>query len=217
MRGRLTRPAPGLLPLLSLACLVPLAACGGSSAGVAGDQNPAFSATASPVASLAPSTDVPRDFRPVAGKGYSISAPSVFQQVDATSANGQPTIALRRPSSVPESPSGVVIIRDVDPKQDVVQQMYALEVSKRALKATDVVRSDVVWPGARRAVIVRWTQQAAAAKGSTVEVRYVQLSAQIDDGLILSVVAVTPVPDSGTSQVVDVLRTFRPAAAAAAN
>ena len=100
-------------------------------------------------------SEAPRGYRVVEGKGFTIAAPSAFQQSQTTSSTGEPTVVLRRPSSVSALPSSVVVLRDPRAKEDVVEQSYALDLAKRtAAKATDVERLDVVWRGARRAVEV---------------------------------------------------------------
>ncbi len=201
--------------VLSLAAAVVLALGGCSSAPsttVPGDQNPALAASASAGPDLRALSEAPRGYRVVEGKGFTIAAPSAFQQSQTTSSTGEPTVVLRRPSSVSALPSSVVVLRDPRAKQDVVEQSYALDLAKRtAAKATDVERLDVVWPGARRAVLVRWTENVPVGGGITVPARYLQLNAQITDTLVIVVVALAPVADLDTSAVATVLRTFAPA------
>jgi hypothetical protein len=197
-----------------LVLVLTLGACSSPPNTVPSDEKPAFKAGGTPVPAVSALLDPPRDYRVVQGTGFSIQAPSTFQQQVTKSSNGEPMLVLRRPSSVLALPSSVVVLRDVNPKQDVVEQAYAVEVSKRGLGATDIVRSDLTWPGARRTVLVQWTQQVQTGGGTTVPTRYSQLSAQIDDGLIVVVVALAPAADLKTSAVETVLRTFRPATGA---
>lgn len=120
---------------------------------------------------------------------------------------------LRRPSSVSELPVSVAVLREPDPKEDVVAQAYALEVVKRTTaKATDIVRADVTWPGAQRAVLVRWTENVPVGGGRLVPTRYVQLCIQVSTSLNLVVVALAPAADADSSGALTVLRTFRPQA-----
>jgi hypothetical protein len=192
-----------------------LTACSSNSTALPSDSNSAFRPTGTPSAAFAPVADAPRDFRRLAGVGFSLDAPSAFTEQRGTSKNGQPTLTLRQPSSVAELPSAVVVIRDVKPAQDVVEQTYALEVSKRALGAKDVVRSETDWPGAQRAVLVQWTEDVAVGGDQRVPTRYTQLSVQTGPTLIFAVVGLSPVADAATSQVETVVRTFRPTATGA--
>lgn len=183
---------------------------------VPGDANPGLRATASAGPSTGPLDPAPRDYRVVDGEGFTIRAPAAFQASTTRSRNGQPALSLRRPSSIAELPSSVVVLRDPKATSDVVEQSYALEVSKRTLAgATDVQRIDVVWPGTTRAVLVRWTEQVPIGSGRTVPTRYTQLNAQLGGSSIMVVVALSPVADADTSVVENVLRTFRPDAAGA--
>ena len=189
-----------------------LTACSSPPHSVPSDDKPAFKAGGIPAPAVSALQNAPRDYRVVQGTGFTLQAPSAFQQQVTESSNGEPMLVLRRPSSVLALPSSVVVLRDVNPKQDVVEQTYALEVSKRALGATAVSRSDLTWPGARRTVLVQWTEQVRTGGGAAVATRYSQLSAQIDDGLIVVVVVLAPEADLKTSAVETVLQTFRPAA-----
>ena len=98
----------------------------------------------------------------------------------------------------------------------MVEQSYAIEVSKRTLNgATDISRGEVEWPGAQHAVLIQWTQDVPVGQGEVVPTRYVQLNVQVDPKLILAVVALAPVADLEASAIRAVVSTFRPDGAAA--
>jgi hypothetical protein len=203
-----------MVAVVAVVALLTMTACGAGRPDVPSDSNPAFKATASAGPSLLPLSPAPRDYRPLTGEGFTIQAPSAFQGATQKASNGEPMLLLRRPSSVDALPASVAVLREPNPKHDVVEQSYALEVAKRtAAKATDVLRSDVDWPGARRAVLVQWTENVPIGQGRSVATRYIQLNAQVSSTLILSVVAFSPVADGDTSAVQTVLRTFRPSGA----
>jgi hypothetical protein len=163
--------------------------------------------TPSPPASPIPD---PRHTREITGEGFRVAADSAFQQLDRTSRNGEPMLVLRRASRVPALPIQVAVLREPDPGQDVVEQSYALEMSKRTLGgATDISRSDVAWPNASRAVLVQWTENVPTTGGESVPTRYWQLNAQVTDKLILIVVGFAPAAEFADSKVDDVVRTFR--------
>jgi hypothetical protein len=192
-----------------------LTACGGGGGTVPGDDLPAMQAHDQAEPPVEPVRAAARDTREVSGEGFTVRAPSVFQRRDG--GNGaRAKLVLERPSSSGSLPSRVVVLREAHPKNDVVEQAYAAEVTMRTTKGvTDLLRSDVTWPGAQRAVLLQWTQDVAAKKGSSAgptRARFWQLNLQVRDDLILVAVAVAPVKDFDASGVGDVLRTLRPGA-----
>jgi hypothetical protein len=172
-------------------------------------QRAAMQPTGRPAEPVRPIAD-PRDTREVVGQGFRLAVPSAFQQFNAKSSNGEPLLALRRASRVPAVPIQVAVLREPNPGQDVIEQSYALEVTKRTLgQATDIVRSSLVWPGAQKTVLVQWTQSLPATGGTTVATRYWQLNSQVSDRLILVVVGFAPAAEFSTSQVAEIVGTFR--------
>lgn len=172
-------------------------------------QRAAMQPTATPSPAVAPIGD-PRDSRVVKGTGFRLAADSAFRQIDRTSKNGEPLLVLRRASKVPTLPVQVAVLREPDPQQDVVEQSYALEMTKRTLaKSTDISRSDLVWPDVQRAILVQWTENVATSTEDSVSTRYWQLNAQVSDKLILVVVGFAPAAEFDSSQVDDMVRTFR--------
>lgn len=190
-----------------------LGGCGNGGQTVPGDALPAMKAHDEAQPPVLPVDGPPRDTRQIAGNGYTLHAPSAFQRRD-NSRTPRADLVLERPSSSPSVPSRVVVLREPHPDNDVVEQAYAAEVTMRTTKGvTDVLRSDVTWPGTRRAVLLQWTQDLPAPQGSsggTTRARFWQLNTQVDDDLIVAVVAVSPVADFESSGVGTVLRTFRP-------
>jgi hypothetical protein len=105
------------------------------------------------------------------------------------------------------------VFREPDPKDDVIAESYALEVTKRTLAhATDIQRSQLAWPHSKQAVLVQWTQELATSGGKTTPVRYWQLNTQISSKLILIVVGFAPVSQFDTSGVAEAISTFIPKA-----
>lgn len=214
----MTSPRPvmvrSVLVLASGAVLLAVAAagCSGPPDSPAPEQ---MRATAAPSPALAPADPPPKDFRTISGAGYTVSAPSAYQATTTTSRNGEPSLMLKRPSSVTALPATVAVIRDVDPTGDVVEQSYAIEVSKRALAGvSEISRGELTWPGAQRAVLLQWTQDVAVGDGTVVATRYVQLNVQVTESLILAVVALAPVVDVEGSAIRSVVATLRPDGAA---
>lgn len=195
---------------IGLACFSLLAACsGGGTSGEASRDAPEPDAgTATAFGPVAP----PDGFAEVSGEGFTLAAPPGFTPERGTSSrNGEPTLVL----NAPQGDGAVVgVVRDVDPPSDALQQAMVLEDKTRLVdKATDVRREEIDWPGAQKAVLVQWTVQDQRQGASPQPFRTLQLLVQVNEGLILSVVATAPASTFEQSQVATVLRTFRPRAA----
>ena len=203
----------GQAPVAALALAAVLATGGCGSEGDAGSgsgKGSAMEPSATPSPPVTPSAHRRGD-RVVNGSGFSLWVAPAFQQETNTASNGEPVLVLSRPSGVPQVHVGVSVFRDPDPKTDVAQQSYALEMAKRTIAhATDISRARVDWPGATDTVLVQWTQQLATTGGATVPVRYWQLNAQVSPGLILIVVGFAPVSAFDTSGVAEAVSSFRP-------
>lgn len=165
----------------------------------------------------------PDGFTEVSGPGYTVHAPAGFATERRTSSNGEPMLVLTADAPPGEAGAGgsssptVGVVREVRPRAGALEQSLTLESAKRLVsEATGVRRTVVAWPGTREAVLIEWTVQERepGSAASAQAVRNVQLMAQVDDELILSVVAVAPSGSFDASQVATVLRTFRPTAVA---
>jgi hypothetical protein len=172
-------------------------------------QRAAMQPVGTPSPAVGPIAD-PRGSRRVVGEGFRLAVDASFQQSDHKSKNGEPMLVLSRASKVPELPIQVAVLREPDPVQDVVEQSYTLEMTKRTLgESSDVSRSDVVWPDALRSVLVQWTENVPTTAGASVSTRYWQLNTQVNKKLILVVVGFAPAAEFDESAVGDVVRTFR--------
>lgn len=199
------RPA-ALLALLVLT----VAGCADEPPMAAEQQRAVLEPTGTPSPAVRPRPDGPADSRTVQGQGFSLRADSSFQQQDRTARNGQPLLLLEHASGVPEIPARVAVLREAEARQGVVEQSYALEVTKRSLHgATDITRSSLTWPGVRRTVLVQWTEPRPTAEGRSVPVRYWQLNAQVSSRLILVVVGYAPAAEFDTSGIAEVVQSFR--------
>lgn len=67
--------------------------------------------------------------------------------------------------------------------------------------------STVEWPGTQSAVLLQWTHTPA---GADREIRQWQLVAQVNDDLIVNVVAAAPVKEFDKVGLTKIMETFRP-------
>ena len=198
--------------LLVLALCAALSACGGDT-----DSNePASEGPFAPSGSASPGVtmiDPPADYTTISGEGFAISAPGEFQQRRATSSNGEPMLVLEKPSQVPAIPQRVAVIRDVDPKSPAEEQSFALETSKAAAGSeASVERVAMPAPEGQSAFLTTWTEIRPGEGSDNVPVTYWQLMHQVEEDLILNVVAYAPADEFEMSEVSKILRTFVPGA-----
>lgn len=197
---------------------LPLAGCGDDGDQGSGPSGSAgeHAATEQPQVDVGP-IEAPADYTEIEGSGFTIAAPGEFQQQTSTSPNGEPRLVLEKPSQVPQVPQRVVVIRDVDPEQDAEEQSYVLESFKAGPEGgddTDVHRYRLDAPEGQASFLITWNEPQAAGGGSTVSVTYWQLMYQVDEHLILNVVAFAPAAEFESSEVSRILRTFEPGSAA---
>lgn len=196
---------------IGLACFGLLAGCSGGDSGdrASRDRPNIDGASVSALRPIAP----PDGFAEVRGEGFTIAAPPGFTPDRGTSSrNGEPTLVLNGPQG---DGALVGVVRDVNPPSDALTQAMVLEDKTRLVdRATDVRRDEIDWPGAEQAVMVQWTAPDSRQSTGPQPFRTLQLVAQVNKELILSVVATAPAASFDQSQVATVLRTFRPRAAA---
>lgn len=159
--------------------------------------------------------DPPADYSMITGDGFTISAPSDFQQKRFKSSNGEPGLILEKPSGVAAVPERVAVIRDVDPKASAAEQSFTLETVKSVGgPGGEVSRVQLPAPEGQSAFLITWKELRPSKGAGNVEVTYWQLMQQVDQNLILNVVAFAPSDGFETSEVSKILRTFRPGSAA---
>lgn len=196
--------------LLLLALCTALSGCGGD----ADSSEPAGEGPFAPTESASPAVamiDPPADYTAVDGEGFTISAPGEFQQRRATSSNGEPMLVLEKPSQVAAVPQRVAVIRDVDPKSSAEEQSFALETAKAAPgPEARVTRVSMPAPEGESVFLITWVESRPSEGAANVDVTYWQLMHQVDESLILNVVAYAPTAEFETSEVSKILRTFVP-------
>jgi hypothetical protein len=107
----------------------------------------------------------------------------------------------------------VAVIRDVDPKSPAEEQSFALETSKAAAgPEASVERVAMPAPEGQSAFLTTWTEIRPGEGSDNVPVTYWQLMHQVEEDLILNVVAYAPADEFETSEVSKILRTFVPGA-----
>lgn len=202
-----SRRFAALLVAAPMAALVALATAGCS--GTTAPPDPKSQPAGTPSPAVTPGAD-DRGSRVIDGRGFRIAAAGGFQQLDRLSSNGEPMLVLRRPSSVPEVPAVVAVLREPKPAVDVDTASYALEVAKRTAEgATAVSRTPVTWPGVQRAVLVQWTIAQPLDVDRRVPVRYWQLNVQTGHALRMQVVGISPLAEVQSSGMAATFDSYR--------
>lgn len=153
----------------------------------------------------------PANFKVFRGQGFTIAAPETFTPQNQRSTNGEPKLTLNgRPLKIGAEPILVAVIRDVKPEAPVAEQMRILEEVKHQVSATEITRQEVHWPHAKFAMVVGWTQRKSEPpRPPGPPVHTLQLAIQVEDNLIIDVVATAPAESFDDTEVATVLRTFR--------
>ena len=147
----------------------------------------------------------PKDagFRTVKGEGFTIGAAKGFTDRTEKSSNGEPMLVLETKDSTDETPVRVAVIRDVNPQSSAENQSNALvkleEIGAPKGSVTREKLDEDTW-------LIKWKKTLPGAAAT--KVTYWQLMEQVDDDLILNVVAIAPTADFKKSQVSEMLRTF---------
>jgi hypothetical protein len=124
--------------------------------------------------------------------------------------NGEQMIVFDASSSKPATPVRVAVAPDTKGKATAIEQSYTLELVKQSEGVKDLTRSPVKWPGAQSAILLQWSQRPAGGVATDEPQRTWQLMAQVNDHLIVSLVAVAPAGDFDTVGLAKVFETFVP-------
>lgn len=155
--------------------------------------------------------ETPSGAQVVTGKHFSIAVPSDFEEQTVPQGGQNPPMHLfRAPTDSATQPVRVAVVTETNAKTSAIEQSYTLEVAKQGQGVKDFRRSSVTWPGTQRAILLQWTQ--AADGGKEARTQTWQLMAQVDEDVILSVVAIAPVSEFDAAELAQVFQTFRPQA-----
>ncbi len=144
----------------------------------------------------------PAGFREVTGEHFSIAVPPGWEDAEPGRSG---MAAVVKPAGVEKTLLGVVV--DDKPDSGVIEQSKVTEVGLRSKGGTQVTRSEVEWPGARRAVMMDWRQKVGGPEGD--ELRYRQLFLEVNDTLLVTVVGAAPTAAFDDSGIVAAIETFR--------
>lgn len=199
------------LVAVTTALMVTMAACSSSDEPEEENVNPSQSQmqpTGTPTPPVTP-TAISSQWRTVEGPDFTIGVPGSFEEEITTAANGTKAYVFDAPRAEGEDTSlqRVAILRDVKPKQDVIQQSFVLEEMQSVNNEEEVERSEITWPGAEKAVLVQWTNPVGGADGQRRETW--QLMVQINPDLILNVVALGDAETFDQSELPTILSTFK--------
>lgn len=164
--------------------------------------------TGTPTPPVTPA-EISSQWRTVEGPDFTIGVPGVFEEEVVTASNGTKAYVFDAPRSDEEDVSleRVAILRDEEPKTDVIQQSFVLEEMQSVNNEDEVKRSEVTWPGTEKAVLVQWTSPVAGTDGKRQETW--QLMAQINPDLILNVVAIGDADTFDETKLPKILATFQ--------
>jgi hypothetical protein len=166
--------------------------------------------TGTPAVAVTPINGQPAETRQATGKYHSMYVPANFQEKSVLMANGEQMVSFDAPSSNPATPVRVVVAPDSAPKQTAVEQSYGMELTKTAKGMKDLTRTMVKWPGAQTAVLLQWTETPAGALATDEPQRNWQIMAQVNDHLIVNVLAFAPAGEFDTAGLAKIVQTFRP-------
>lgn len=156
---------------------------------------------------LGPITEQPRDTREVAGDGFTLFAPSEFQQSDRKGPGDVAMIVLGKTANRSGGVVEVVVFTEAQPEAGAQEQMYGLAGAKEIAGAQDIRREAVEWPEAKAAVLVRWTERTAGPQGELTQT-FAQLAVERENGSIVTAIAVAPADEFDDSGAMEVLRTL---------
>lgn len=152
----------------------------------------------------------PAETRQATGKFFSMFVPANFQEQSVRQANDEQLVAFDAPSSKPATPVRVAVVPDPAPKRTALESSYLLEVLKQSEGVKNLTRSTVSWPGTQRAIVLQWTSTPAGAGPGDEPLRTWQLVTQINDHLVVNLIAVAPAGEFDTAGLAKIVETFRP-------
>jgi hypothetical protein len=166
--------------------------------------------TQAPAVSVTPRTGQPAETREVKGKYFSMYVPASFREKSVPQANGEQMVFFDAPSSKPASPVRVAVLGDSTSRATAIEQSYTLEMAKKSEGAKGFTRSTLKWPGAQRAILLQWTVTPPGALSTDEAQRHWQIMAQVNDHLVVGIIALAPAGEFDTSGLAKIVETFRP-------
>jgi hypothetical protein len=151
----------------------------------------------------------PAETRLVSGKFFSMYVPANFQEKLVPMANGEKMSAYDAPSSKPATPVRVGVIPDPNPKKTMLEQSFDVELLQTAKGMKNLTRSTVEWPGARSAILLQWLETPSGGSTDNPQ-RNWHIMAEVNDHLIVNVIAFAPADEFDTAGLPKIFETFRP-------
>jgi hypothetical protein len=166
--------------------------------------------TGTPAVAVTARSGQPAETRQASGKFFSLFVPANFQEKSVRMANGEQMVAFDAPSSNPATPVRVAVLPDTKPKKTAIEQSYDVELTKTSKGFKDLTRTMVKWPGTQDAVLLQWSETPAGALATDAPQRNWQLMAQVNDHLIVNILAFAPAGEFDTAGLARIVETFRP-------
>jgi hypothetical protein len=166
--------------------------------------------TGTPTVMVTPLDGQPAETRQATGKYFSMYVPANFQEKSVPMANGEQMVAFDAPSSNPATPVRVAVLPDSTPKKSAIEQSHDVELTKTAKGFKDLTRTMVTWPGAQSAILLQWIETPAGAVSTDEPQRNWQIMAQVNDHLIVNIIAFAPAGEFDAAGLAKIVETFRP-------
>jgi hypothetical protein len=166
--------------------------------------------TGTPAVAVTARSGQPAETRQVTGKYFSMYVPATFQEKSVPQASGEQMVMFDAPSSKPATPIRVAVLGDTTSKATAIEQSYTLEMAKNSEGAKGFTRSTLQWPDVQSAILLQWTVTPPGALSTDEPQRHWQIMAQVNDHLIVGIVAVAPEREFDTAGLAKIVETFRP-------
>jgi hypothetical protein len=198
---------------LTVGLLITMTACSSDSDGISKlePRVQRMVPSGAPSVAVTPHDGQPAETRPVSGKFFSLYVPANFQEKPPQPMrHGDPLLVFEAPSSKPSAPVRVAVAQDNKATTTAIEGSMEQEIEAKQNGVKEFARSMVKWPGAQSAVLLQSTETPAGAAAADKSLRYSQIVAQVNDHLVVTIVAVAPVSEFDSAGLAKIVETFRP-------
>ncbi|MDQ1537497.1 MAG: hypothetical protein QOE58_1890 [Actinomycetota bacterium] len=197
---------------LTVGVLITMTACSSDSDGISKlePRVQRMVPSGAPSVAVTPHDGQPAETRQVSGKFFSLYVPANFHEKSLPMTNGEQMAMFDSPSSKPAAPIRVAVGLDNKSKVTAIEGSLEQEIESKQNGVKDFTRSMMKWPGAQNAVLLQWTETRAGAVATDEPLRHWQIGAQVNDHLVVTMVAIAPVSEFDSAGLAKIVETFRP-------